>query len=420
MEDEFDVLIVGAGIAGSLCARELCKKKKKVILVEKQQNYPVSKDTLMTLRKYIKKFGLSKKVVLNNPHRLTYRTYPELDSSSFSDKQVGVRAIILDCNKFISDNIKSALGNGCVFKINEELNGIKKQDDGYECSLKNEDYSFKARIIIDASGISCSVSKIFGCHNQRGPEAYCNNFLTAGDNIKNTGDAFFDLDTLNRCFWIYPISHNRSYAGLIALKKENFRDFVNDLEKYLKVHSHEYIKHYNEEYGCNYYNNFSPIKNKKIVVDNILFIGEAGGTTTPLLGEGFRPISECVLWLSKNIDKVLSGETKLEELHDYFFSTVGKDYPIMRAVLPFIAMLNHKQSCEIMNRHLLKLTPKKLYQFSLVSQKDEEWRDLALSIAGTLSIYDKIKFAVMNPVKAINALSVLKKRGIIKSASELF
>ncbi|MFW6047308.1 MAG: NAD(P)-binding protein [Candidatus Woesearchaeota archaeon] len=416
----FDVAIFGAGIAGSLCAARLSKKKLRVILIEKKPSIPSSKDTLVTQSEYVKKFGLKKNVILNKGNTLSYLTYPERIKSSFTNKQIGIsEPIVLDCNKFIKNDIETATKNKCIFKINDEIHKIKKIDDYSLIYLKTEEISFKAKIVIDATGTSCAVGKKLNVFKQRLPVGYTYTFLTAGDNIKNPKEAFFEVEKFCRWFWIYPISHSKSFAGLYTFKKETYDNFEQEINAYLSKHGHEYTKYYNEEFGLSFLNDFSPIKNKKIVVDNVLFLGESGGTTTPLLGEGFRPIAEIVIWLENNIEDILKEKKRLSDVQDHFFSTTGRDYSLMRAILPIILKLNHKESKELMQKYILKLDPKQLYKFTIVKQDRQEWIQMLTAVSRSLTIYRKLFLGLTSPINALKLMNELKKRKLISSIFDL-
>lgn len=420
--DTFDVAIVGAGIGGSLCARELTRKKKRVILIESQQQYPRSKDSLATQYENIRDFKLPKSVILNKGSRLTYRCYPELEvCGSFTARQAGFKGgVILHCNKFIQDNIEYAAKKGCVFKINEQVASIKMEGGYYLLKLKSEDYSFKAKIIVDASGSACSIGELMGVHKQKYPVGYAAMILTEGDHLKNGGEAFFDLESFDKWFWLYPVSKTKAYVGLYTMEKVSYNDFVREIHKYMAKHGRAYFNtHFDSEYGVTMLNQYCPIKGGNFVIGNTVFLGDSGGMTTPLLLEGFRPICRVVSWLSRNIDSVLAGKKKLGQLNDYFFKTVGRYYPVMRAIIPFLIAFDHQQTRRVMLAYFTKLTPKKLYSFTTLDLELSDWRELIMAVSGALSRYEKIKIALRRPFDVMHMINVLKEYKLIKSVYEL-
>ncbi|HWR57250.1 MAG TPA: NAD(P)/FAD-dependent oxidoreductase [Thermodesulfovibrionales bacterium] len=64
---------------------------------------------------------------------------------------------IVDAHALMKSLYNSAAGAGTVFSFNSEVDSIECSQDGYIISIKNEDYRFHSRIVINSAGLSADL-----------------------------------------------------------------------------------------------------------------------------------------------------------------------------------------------------------------------------------------------------------------------
>ena len=287
MNKSYDIIIVGAGVSGLMLAKLLDDSKLKVLLIENRSTikklwnhrYGTFKETVekFNLEKYVIKkykkfaFGMSE---LEKQTVLSYHDY---------------RFQIVDMNLFAKD-----LKLKCDVLTKFNIKKIRRMNGKIVIFNKNNKYA--ANIVVDCSGCSQVVS-----HHLKRPEKkdsinFLNTFLELSNcNIPKefTDRVYFPHHFLymNIPLCLYPYSRTECQFGHSDLVSNKF-PLVKGQAKSI------YLFMQNEEPYKTWFKD-AKVKEKvrkissttitrSLVDDNFIACGEAGGATTPMLGEGFR------------------------------------------------------------------------------------------------------------------------------------
>lgn len=289
-EFDYDVVIVGAGPAGSSAAYTAAKNGSKVALLEKEGKIAQTVRTSgVTWIKDVKKFGIPKDC------------YNEIKNYSFcspnnkvtiSDKEP--RAVVLDVRKTYQWLATQAENEGADIFVNTNVNGILKNSQGKICGVKassKEDYIFNSKIVIDASGFQSVVAKFLGVATQwerfgagAEYEAYAEHvdsdtwWLMVGQKYSPAGYA-----------WIFPVKKDVVRIGVGIGKPESSADPKVRLKELLDtklgpIKDLGIITPIEFHYGLIPNDGLS----RKTVYDNLILVGDSAGQANPLVLEGIR------------------------------------------------------------------------------------------------------------------------------------
>lgn len=297
-KENFDVIVVGAGPAGSSAAFFLGKNGFKVLLLDKER-FPRSKTcsggisprSLKILEEIIslKTFETNniQKIIgvkLFSPNgAMLEGTIPKTED--YSDYGYVIPRIVLD--KMLLESAISS-DNNTKF-INEDVVDLVVHDD-FVKGVKTHKNIFESKIVILANGINSEISKRFG-FLEFNPELILHTILQHFEGIQEIHthiEIYYEKNLLPAYFWFFPEGQGKANVGLgmWGNKKgdSNLTTIFNDL----------IIKH------KNIYKRLNPASSKKIeywpirfrnfnskTYDNgILVSGDAAGFTNPLTGEG--------------------------------------------------------------------------------------------------------------------------------------
>jgi len=164
-DHEYELIVVGAGPAGSSAAYAAAKNGIKVALLEKEENVAQTVRTSgVTWIDYAKESGIPEDCY--NPIR-TYNFCSPNNTISISDDKP--KAAVLDVRKtyrFLADQAKK---NGAEIFVNTNVTKVITEDGkvvGVKASSANDEITFRAKMVIDASGFQSVVSKSLGLVKQ--------------------------------------------------------------------------------------------------------------------------------------------------------------------------------------------------------------------------------------------------------------
>ncbi len=274
----WDVIIIGAGPAGSACAWELQRKGKNVILLDKA-SFPRVKLCAGWITPYVFKllelspddypFGLLKF------NRLIFhfkgRRFP------LPTRQYSVRRYEFD--RFLVERSR-------VKMIQHEVKKIERTDSGFVI-----DETYRSKYIIGAGGTHCPVYRTF--FKTDTPRDEAKHIVTIEEEFEykyrdsNCYLWFFE-NNLPGYAWYVPKANGYLNIGIgggaAALKKrsqsiqEQWQHFINKLDKLNLVRGHTFSRR-----GYSYY-----LRSKEHAVynDGAFLVGDAAGLATLDMGEG--------------------------------------------------------------------------------------------------------------------------------------
>jgi len=288
-ELNFDVVVVGAGPAGSSAAHSASKNGMRVALLEKEESIAQTVRTSgVTWIDSIKEFGIPKDCY--NPIKNYTFCSPNNEITIGSDKP---RAAVLDVRKTYRWLAEQAKKSGAEIFVNTMVADATKTADGMslKAASSKEEITFNAKMVIDASGFQSIVAKSLGFISQwkrfgagAEYEAKVENvdpstwWLMVGQQYSPAGYA-----------WIFPLGKNIVRIGVGVGKPESPVDPTERLKELVEkrigpIAKLGKITPLEFHYGLIPNDGLS----RKTVYDNLILVGDSAGQANPLVLEGIR------------------------------------------------------------------------------------------------------------------------------------
>jgi len=309
--NEFDVIVVGGGPAGSTAASFLAKNKVNVLLLDKAV-FPrdktcgdgISGKSLKVLRElgltekiealsHGKIFGVTfsspKGTVIDIPFpkKAVKGNYATKSGTGYAIKRINYDNFLFQNAKaFGAKTIEGFTVSGLI-KDGEKVLGVKGTDS------KGNEKSFKSKIVVGADGATSVVSKSLGLnkidfnHHITALRAY----YSGVKDLKGTIEIHFIDSMLPGYFWIFPVEDGIANVGAgiitkdlkkkrINLQKEMFEAIENSplfKERFKDAKMVSPVKGWTLPLGS---------KKKRISGNNFLLAGDAASLIDPFSGEG--------------------------------------------------------------------------------------------------------------------------------------
>ncbi|OGY97426.1 MAG: hypothetical protein A2128_00120 [Candidatus Liptonbacteria bacterium GWC1_60_9] len=335
--EKFDVIVVGAGPAGGQCARELSKKGRKVLIIEKSSG--IGRPDFSsggTPRETFKDFDLPPELGRGSWSKILIAAYN--DSKTWDYKET--RGSVFDFNKLKKFLVGEAIKNGTDILVGTSAEAPIIEDDfiaGVRYKGAFGEGVARGKVVVDASGPTGVLASQIGLRK----EVPCSASIGIELIVENTPEEF--KDTLAFYFsdyyvpygygWIFPFGQNSLKVGVAVYKaKERGIDEaeygITDMMKVLKKFIARFPQLKNVQpidlHGGNIYINAGIKKHSK---NGFLAIGDAAMQINPLAGEGIRPALHSGRMAARVIDKALSSsdfsESALKEYDKSWQKYIG-------------------------------------------------------------------------------------------------
>ncbi|MGB7969914.1 MAG: NAD(P)/FAD-dependent oxidoreductase [Methanobacterium sp.] len=290
---ETDVLVIGAGPAGSSTAKHAALNGAEVILMDKKSEIGSPK----RCAEGVSKEGLKKLGIEPNSRWVTKElSGVRLISPNGTDvwmKEDQVKlpeaGYILERKVFDKFMAMDAARAGATIMIKTLARGMRKDYDGYivSCESMGEDFEIKAKIVVGADGPESRVGRWGGLKTAVKPKN-----MESGIQFEMVGLEMEDPDVIEFYFgsvapggyaWIFPKGDDIANVGLGIVST------VTDKSAY--EHLVEFVK------NCPATQNAQPVElnvggdpvggmTKNLVKDNLMIVGDAAGHVNPLTGGG--------------------------------------------------------------------------------------------------------------------------------------
>ena len=292
----FDVVISGAGPAGSRCAQILAENGFEVALLEKDVNWrkPCGGAVSSRIFKYypqLRKLNYAPITEITmysgDYHELSYswkniRDYSiNVDRLEFDNV---VRTIAIEAGAHLFDKNLSV---DFVTKNNRKI-GIKTKS-----SLGSKEYLGK--ILIIADGMSSKLAPKSGLKGKWKIDeiGLCKCAILEGENSLNKSSMSLFFRAYKGYGWIFPLGDKRFNIGCGTWLDENLTTNLN--QAYSEFLNDPHIKkffpksQYKEIWKGAYPIPALGVKEKCLYGENIMIIGDAAGFVSPISGEGIHP-----------------------------------------------------------------------------------------------------------------------------------
>ena len=287
---EYDLIVVGAGPAGSSAAYAAAKNGIKVALLEKEENVAQTVRTSgVTWIDYAKEFGIPEDCY--NPIR-TYNFCSPNNTVSITDNKP--KAAVLDVRKtyrFLADMAKK---NGAEIFVNTNVTNVITENGsivGVKASSSNSEMVFHARMLIDASGFQSAVSKSLGLVKQWERFGVGAEYEAEVENVKS--DTWWlmvgQMYSPAGYAWIFPLGKNMVRIGVGVGKPESHVDPTQRLDELIEKGAGP-IKDLGKITKKEFHYGLIPNEglSRKTVYDNLILVGDTAGMANPLVLEGIR------------------------------------------------------------------------------------------------------------------------------------
>ena len=290
----YDVIVVGAGPAGSVAAMTAARAGYEVLILEKNA------ECRSPCAGYI-----SKTINIETPHAsilqsgiTAMRTYfPDMSYHDFA-----LNGFVVDRPSFDMDLLLKATGSGAHVMWSSPLVGINP--------LSPHDVKFRGgsafgKIIVGSDGVFSKTASILGLRPQR--FAACAQYHIKGiETVPRTCEIFFDYDHAPGGYiWIYPTGKNSAKVGLGMIK-----DKKAPREKLDTFISGSKIAHRLNGKITEYVSGALPIGGlrEKLVSGNVLLAGDSAGMADPVTGAGINNAMLAGELAGKTIIKALEND----------------------------------------------------------------------------------------------------------------
>jgi geranylgeranyl reductase family protein len=340
----YDVIVVGAGPAGSTTAKFLSEKGFKVLLLDKDKFPRVKPCGGGIPNRVFKRFPY----IVENQLFDSYSYGGRLSSGDLKDfteyhKSKPIVGMVLRKN-FDNGLLKAAENSGTIVKDGKKVIDVKIIKDGARVIIENNDY-FDSQIIIGGDGVWSTSAKKLGLLKGRRDIGLC--VLKELPFSSKTLDRYYGKERFCHIHlrfngvagygWVFPkknhlnigISEYRS-SGAVNYDKHNLKNIFFNYIKILKENKiiPPKLK------GGNISGGAVPIYPlEKTYSDRFLLCGDAGGFINPISGEGiYYAMSSGQIAATVAANALESGKTDEKTLSIYqkmWNKDFGKDITIL-------------------------------------------------------------------------------------------
>jgi len=317
---EVECLVIGAGPAGSMAAKELASRGIETVVIEKRQEIGAPKRCAEGVSKHsIEKLGI-------NVHKLGItRTIKGAALYSPSGKKVvmegeGMEGYVLERKVFEKYLASEAIKEGARYMIKTQATDMVMENGGWKVSIKNLDGEdeIKAKLVIGADGVESKVGRWAGLKTLNRLTDYHSGiqFEMAGVNAdENYIHLFFGNEVAPLGYaWIFP----KAFSANVGL---------GILEKGAKMRAYDYLKKFLEEHE-DIFKNASPIEINsggvpvahftEMTADGVMLVGDAAQLVNPIHGGGIVRAMHSSIMAAEVADKALKeNNLSKERLMEY-------------------------------------------------------------------------------------------------------
>lgn len=297
---KYDVIIVGAGTAGLMLARELGKQQFKTLLLDRTNN--LLEFSFNTLGSFInlEQFGLTKNVVAQ-----------KIDAAIIYSKHVKepikTKAYILD-KKIVHEELIASLNSDFIdIKLGIYIKDIVKSENQYTAVIDKEGNEYKAKIFVDASGTAAVLSKKIGFMPKNSKLATGIEYNVAYLGNDNEAHLMIGKDYKGGYGWIFPLKNKRAIFGFGTFDKSMVKGLKANLNAILELPEIKKLVLKDNDKAEGGSIPITPVL-EKFVSHNFLCVGDSVSQVNPVVGEGYKFIFESAIFASNAISQSLKNE----------------------------------------------------------------------------------------------------------------
>ncbi|MEM4194856.1 MAG: NAD(P)/FAD-dependent oxidoreductase [Candidatus Anstonellales archaeon] len=316
--EEYDVLVIGSGPAGSTFAR-IVAPEREVLVVDKrkQVGVPVRCGEGLGAREVLAQGLELPKHVISTEILGAKVVGPRGEKIVWKDEET--KGWVLERKAFDQWLAELATKKGAKIKVYTRALDIKRDGDGFVVKLQHgadEPYEVKAKLVVSAEGMEAHIARKMGfnaIHSLYDVDT-CYEYEMAPYNHENLIELYFGNNVAPRGYvWIFPKADKKANVGigigahLVTGKKRGGLDGATPrtfLDRFIQEHS--------ELRDASIYNDFGGIISvgapmDSFVKDNFLVVGTAAKQVDPIHGGGIALAMEAA---------ALAGNAALRGFHE--------------------------------------------------------------------------------------------------------
>ena len=290
-ELDFDIVIVGAGPAGSSAAHEAARNGSSVALLEKESVVAETVRTSgVTWVKDAQSFGIPEDCY--NPIK-NYSFCSPSNTVTISDDVA--KAAVLDVRKTYRHLAKQAQESGAKLFVDTNVTDVitdeQKRPIGVIAKSDDKEIKFNAKVIIDCSGFQSVVGKMLGLITQWERFGAGAEYEVRAENVDDktwwlmVGQKYSPAGYA----WIFPVGGDIVRIGVGVGKPESDVDPTERLNE-LMENKEGPIKDLGTITKIEFHYGLIPNDglSRNTVYDNFILVGDSAGQANPLVLEGIR------------------------------------------------------------------------------------------------------------------------------------
>jgi len=274
LSEPYDIVIIGAGPAGSSAAQAAAQKGSKVLLIDQRQRIGIPVQCAELVPQWISRYAHFSSACILQTIETMVTHLP--DGTSYEMEGPGY---MLDRSLFDKELVASAIISGA--KISIGMRAISPTSEGIVVQSGMEKGAIKAKVIIGADGVHSTTARWLGLSLIKTIVAL--QYEVVIPEPHNHVDVFFHKDFEGGYAWFFPKGKTANVGVGVIPQKTNL--LLNLMAKYINyiidsknLSSLEIVGKTGGSIPCG--------KPRQTVFGNTLLVGDAAGHTHPMTGAG--------------------------------------------------------------------------------------------------------------------------------------
>jgi len=272
--ESYDIVIVGAGPAGSSAAQAAARRGAKVLMVDRRQRIGVPVQCAELVPQWISRYiHFSSKCIRQTVETMVTHLP---DRTAYEMKSPGY---MLDRSLFDKELVTSAISSGAQISVETRVTGLSPERLIVEQGSKRE--TIKSKVIIGADGVHSTVARCLGFLPAKTIVAL--QYEVALPHFQNYLEIFFKHEYEGGYAWFFP-KRGTANVGLGIVSQKTFllptllNDFLKSLVDAKRLTDINITGKTAGSIPCNI--------PRKTVFGNTLLVGDAAGHAHPITGAG--------------------------------------------------------------------------------------------------------------------------------------
>lgn len=336
---EYDVVIIGAGPSGSVASAMLVARGLSVLILEKQffPRFSIGESLLPQSMEFLREAGLdqaldeqAQSLSFQFKNGAAFYKNGKNTSFNFTEKFSAGRGTTYqvkrgDFDKLLADEAER---KGVEIRYGHQVNKVLSLEPKVMLDVADSqqlDYQVNAKFLLDASGFGRVLPRLLNLEEPSEFPIRCSYFSHFKDNISCPN---FDRDKIlisvhptssDIWYWLIPFSDGTASVGVVGLPEQfNKNDSaISVLQNFIKQEPNlqrllDNAVPINEAHSLNGYS----ANVKSLIGNNFALLGNAGEFLDPVFSSGVTIAMKSAALAAPLVDKQLQGE-KVDWLQDY-------------------------------------------------------------------------------------------------------